>query len=227
MNKALITDVNNRSIYLISNDKISFYVNMPSSKDVSIAINLVDNVNNINMGMNNVNAIKTEISNIYDNLIDLNTIVFITPVLDNNLMEQIKLNNNEKIFIYTDKIISYLINQTHGLLTEEDISVNNIIKLKNNLSYHEFNNWFVKKYNGRVELLNINNQYEQQYSEKESINNSEIRLADEVLENTNTLSPIKESNKEVNNTRDLGFVSYVLLGVVVAVISLVILYMLL
>ena len=229
MNKTLILNSEGNDIYLISNDKISFYINIPNNKDINIAINLVDNTNSINMNNTNAEGIKTEISNIYTRLNTTNASI-ITPVIDNNILEQIKLNNSEKLFTYIDKVISYLINNTYNILTEENINVNSTIKLINNKTYQTFNNWFITKYNGRVELLDStikpNNVFENTIEET-PITNEEKNIANEVLEETNTIDvdAIKESGDP--KTRELGFVSYVLLGVVVAVISLVILYKLL
>ncbi|MBR3162273.1 MAG: hypothetical protein IKF19_06050 [Bacilli bacterium] len=230
MEKMLITNINGRNIYIFTDDKISFYISMPNMEfnNTNIAINLIDNTNNINIANSNNELIKEEITKIYNNF-HQDDFTIITPVLDSNLTEQIKLNNDEKIFNYTDRIISYLINCGYKILTNENIQVNNIIKLVNNPTYNDFNKWFINKYNGRVELIESNNNTLKQESEVPndiSVSSEEKNIANEVLENTNTINAIKDNEMvPEEKTRDLGFVSYVLLGVVVAVISLVILYM--
>ena len=230
MNKMLITNIDNRRIYLINDDKISFYINMPEATTTRIAINLLDKTDKINIDINNNERIKEEITNIYSTY-HYNDISIITPVLDTNILEQLKLNNNEKIFIYTDKYISYLINQAYSLLTAEEITVNNIIKLNNNKTYKDFNEWFIKKYDGRVELVDYNKSSFDNFFSNDPVNkeiNQDKSLANEVLDNTNSMDVIEDEYiPNETGERDLGFVSYVLLGVVVAVISLVILYKLL
>ena len=230
MNKMLITNIDNRRIYLINDDKISFYINMPEATTTRIAINLLDKTDKINIDINNNERIKEEITNIYSTY-HYNDISIITPVLDTNILEQLKLNNNEKIFIYTDKYISYLINQAYSLLTAEEITVNNIIKLNNNKTYKDFNEWFIKKYDGRVELVDYNKSSFDNFFSNDSVNkeiNQDKSLANKVLDNTNSMDVIEDEYiPNETGERDLGFVSYVLLGVVVAVISLVILYKLL
>ncbi len=230
MNKSLIIKNENTFIYYIQDEKIPFYISIPLNinSDVSIAIDLLDNPNILNSNQTNSEIINNKLNQIYLNYKETATVI---PLLDSNLMEQIKLNNNEKIFTYTDKIISYLINQAYSFLTGENIKVNNTIKLYNNRKYQVFNDWFIKKYNGRVELTDYNNQTNNNmnnviapHPEEKAAQN----LANEVLENTNTINTINEEGvTQEKNTHELGFVSYVLLGVVVAVISLVILYMLL
>ena len=228
MNKNLITSSNNTNIYSIQDDKISFYISIPTNHDnLSIAINILNNSNDINPNINSNEQIQEKLKQVYQNFNDVSAIV---PIIDSNIIEQLKLNNDEKIFNYVDKIISYLINQTYKLLTSENINVNNIIKLNNNKQYNIFNDWFIKKYNGRVELID----YDQTSTPLEDnvLENKEKtaaqNIADQVLDNTNNINVIEDKEERpVEQAGGLGFVSYVLLGVIVAVVSLVVLYMLL
>ena len=228
MNKTLIASNSSTNIYFIKDEKSSFYISIPTNHDnLSIAINILDNSDNLNPTISSGEQIQEQLNKVYQNFKD---IAAITPIIDSNLTEQLKLNNNEQIFNYTDKIISYLINQSYKLLTSENINVNNIIKLNNNKQYQEFNNWFIKKYNGRVELIDNNQVLTPPNIETPNIEEKteEQNIASEVLENTNTISVIDDNeDKPAENVGGLGFVSYVLLGVIVAVISLIILYMLL
>ncbi len=227
MNKQLIAETTTTNIFYIKDERLSFYINIPKNiSNIDILINILDDPNIINPSINTNEIIKEEINKIYSSP---NGISIVTPLIDNNITEQLKLNNNEQVFNYADKYISYLINQAYSLLTSENFPVNKIIKLNNNKQYDVFNNWFVNKYNGRVELANYSNME----STNENIPNEEPiseekNIANEVLENTSTIETINENEVlPEENVREPGFVSYVLLGVVVAVISLVILYMLL
>ena len=232
MNKVLITNIDNRNIYLVTEDKISFYLNMPNTevKDVSIAINLLDTTNQINLDNNNSEKIKEEITNVYNGY-HYNDVVIVTPIIDSNITEQLKLNNNEQIFLYTDKYISYLINQAYSLLATEEIKVNNIIKINNNKSYSTFLTWFVKKYEGRVELVEYTKNSLNNFNTNNTTNEEmqeDISIANQVLDDTNSMDTIEDEDSLLDDEpRDPGFVSYVLLGVIVIVVSLVILYKLL
>ena len=232
MNKVLITNIDNRNIYLITEDKISFYLNMPITeiKDVSMAINLLDTTNQINLEVNNSEKIKEEITNVYNGY-HYNDVVIVTPVIDSNITEQLKLNNNEQIFLYTDKYISYLINQAYSLLATEGIKVNNVIKINNNKSYNDFLTWFVKKYEGRVELVEYTKNSLNNFNTNNTTNEEmkeDISIANQVLDDTNSMDAVEDEDSLLDDEpRDPGFVSYVLLGVIVVVVSLVILYKLL
>lgn len=235
MNSTVIANVSNRNVYYLSGSNLSFYINMPneSIKNVNIAINLLDRMDSINLGVSNSEKVKIEIEKIYSSF-DNSDVVFITPVLDSNICEQLKLSNNEKIFVYTDKYISFLINQVYNLLAEGGITVNSVIKLNNNATYKVFNEWFINKYKGRVELVNFVkagvpnglNPFDNNVSKVELT--QDMSIANQVLDNTNNIDTIKDdSSVSSDNVREPGFVSYVLLGVIVVVVSLVILYTLL
>lgn len=228
MNKNLIANVDNKNIYLITDKNISFYICVPNVKRANIVLNLLSNTNNINMNITNISDLTNEVVNIYSKF-HFNDIALVTPVLDSNLLEQIKLNNDEKIFAYTDKVMGYLINASYGILTSSNIEVEKQIKFNNNLDFQQFNDWFVKKYNGRVELVNYNtapiNKFDNEATSKPD-NSADAKLASDVLDNTASMQTL-DSDSNSTTTKEPGFVSYVLLGVIVAVISLVILYKLL
>jgi hypothetical protein len=229
MNQTLVANVNNKNVYLINNNNIPFYVCLPSEKKANIVLNLVDDVNGINM-TNNMESLTKEITNMY-NKFDYADIAVVSPIIDNNLLEQAKLNNNEQIFGYLDKVMSYLINTVYKLLRDNNIEVDNKIKLNNNRSYSDFNDWFVKRYNGRVELAdynsmsNVNAISSEFEKESQTMDFASSAIANEVLDETRPIDTI--NNNVSTSPKEPGFVSYVLLGVIVAVISLVILYKLL
>lgn len=230
MNQTLVANVNNKNVYLINNNDISFYVCFPNSNKASIVLNLVDNANSISMNNNMVN-ITNEITNIYSKF-NYGDIAVVSPVVDSNLLEQVKLNNDGQVFNYLDKIMSYLINTVYKILKDNNIEVDNKIKLNNNKNYSDFNNWFIKRYNERVELVDYSTAPANKFDNVSStpiLDSAASEIANKALEQSQPLTPPDQSeiNVSSDSMKEPGFVSYVLLGVIVAVISLVILYKLL
>ncbi len=234
MDKTPIMSIGNNNIYFVKDDKVSFYVSIPmnvANNTLSMVINIISNMSGIDSNVSDINVIKNELGNVYVNYTD-NNIAVITPIIDSNILEQLKLNNNDQIFTYTDKLISYLINGGYKFLSSGGIIVNKIVKLNDNKSFSSFNNWFVSKYGGRVELYNSvkSSGNEVISTSNDTLVDSEAqKIASNVLDNTNSFSPVVSNDESVPNldVHEPGFVSYVLLGVVVVVISLVMLYMLL
>lgn len=198
-------------------DKISYYVSMPNTSVASIVINLIGDDMNICLGDGNGNQ---DLEKCYSTFREGNLAV-VTPVIDSSVVKQVKDGNNQNSFLYLDKIIGYLINTNYNLLTHNQIEVLNTIQLNDNPEYRSFNDWFVKKYGGRIELVN----YNPTEVGNVAVNAGDSAIANEVLDSTS-----KEHEEEFipeKEFREPGFVSYILLGVIVAVISLVILYKLL
>lgn len=229
MNQTLVTNVLGKNVYLVNNQNFSFYICTPTNGKASIILNLVDNVNLISMN-NNLTNVTNEVTSIY-NKFNFSDLAVVTPIFDSNLLEQVKLNNNTQIFEYMDKFMGALINSAYTFLTNNNIVVDNKIKLNNNPSYNIFNKWFVERYNTRVELVDYNNAPINKFdnvSNNSLPQNDDSALASNVLDNTAVISTLDSvKNDERNVPSEPGFVSYILLGVIVAVISLIILYMLL
>lgn len=256
MNQTLVAKVKDKSVYLVNNSTVPFYICIPTEKNASIVLNLVSNPTEISL-TNNMQNITSAITGIYNNFED-NNIAVVTPIIDSNLLEQAKLNNNEQIFSYLDQTMSFLINTVYKILTSNNYQVDNIIKLNDNQSYSAFNNWFVNRYNGRVALTKydkeniakkdptlIMDSFQQPATKPTAAPaapvqapdptptplpvedpNPNTAIANKVLEATAPLNTGFDE-KTLSQKREPGFVSYVLLGVIVAVISLVILYKLL
>ena len=224
MNQTLIASVLNKNVYFISDPKVPFYVSIPNGESVNIVLNLVDDISKISISSSNMTNLTNEITNIYSKF-NFSNIAVVTPVLDSNLLEQVKLNNGDSAFSYLDKFMGYLINTSYSFLKNNNIEVENKIKLNNNISYKYFNEWFVNRYNGRVELVDYSNAPVNSFENVSQVNVSN-EIADSVLDETSVMEPVSNVSGG-GNIKEPGFVSYVLLGVLVAVISLVILYLLL
>ena len=109
------------------------------------------------------------------------------------------------------------------------------VYLNNNQIFTSFNNYFVNKFNGRVVLTNLTKEtVKNNIPENQNIpvsNNIEEKEElpknlDDIYNEEITLKSDKTSKIETSK-KEPGFISYVLLGVMIAVLSLVFLYMLL
>ena len=149
------------------------------------------------------------------------------------------------IYHKMDKYLGYMFNNAYKFLTSNNIKVNSNIYVINNDSFKRFTNWFVSRYNNRIEYKTIVDLVRQSgnYSsynmvETPSINfvvgkNSEPKIektveiesetfdsyAKDVQENEPKKIPI-EARKESS-----GFVSYILLGAITFIVSMAMLYL--
>lgn len=224
MNQSLVARLSNTVVYLISDKNISYYLSVPinNSGKISIAINIMDNINNSN------------VSGTYQ-MFDNQNICLISPLLDKNILFQMK-TQNEQVYQYADKCISYLINAVYKMMSNNNRNVDGKIILIKNDAYILFENWFTTRYKDRVECREFNTpkpnpetpiQNIQPQATIPVVDTVGEQKASAVLDNTKDIVTNNEQTSTTSNEpKDLGFVSYVLLGVVVAVVSLVILYML-
>ena len=212
MEQRIVSQEQTKYIYWIKEKDNEFYLTIPQSKKVSLVLNMINRIDD--------NIIK-EIKEIKEKVI-------ITPIIKQEIIDGIKQNSAEA-FGKVDEILSNILNLSHKILTYNHLEVENYVYINENNEYTMFNTWFVKKYEGRVSLIKLEQQKEQQ-------------IVKEPLFTTNTLEDTtpeinKKEQKPVQITetedfsnhleperKDMGFVSYVLLGVVVAIASLILLY---
>lgn len=237
MNQNLVGSILDKDIYLVNDKNIPYFIGIPKGEKVSIVLNLVNNTNEINISFTNPMEVKEKILKEYSKF-GGNDNAVVTPVISNNIMEQVKLPDNGEYISHLNKVLGYLINVSYRYLKDNGKEVYEKIKLDNNDTYKDFINKFVSMYSSRVELVDYK---PENASDKVIPFNREPRTVipdseldtNENLANTTTIAlddAYKEIGEEATKTvdnKEAGFVSYVLLGVVVAVISLVILYMLL
>ena len=65
MNKTLVANLEDKRIFLISDNNISFYIGIPNDTKVTIVLNLLDNTNSINSS-NNMEELTNNIKSIYN-----------------------------------------------------------------------------------------------------------------------------------------------------------------
>lgn len=213
MVQRMILKTQERCIYEIEEKELKFYLLIPNTKKVFLTICLMEN--------------PTDIS-IQKILFDQSK-VFVIPKIENTFLERIKINS-EQAFNDLDKYLSSLINLSHQIIVYNHIEVESVVYF-NSLSFPNFETWFIQKYQGRVAATKINYQSEEKpqpvIKEPDTIDNTMTLAAS--IENSNKIAPPEdieiEKPEQEEKSHDLGFVSYVLLGVIVAVVSLVFLYL--
>lgn len=205
MEQKIISKTEEQCIYLIEDTNLNFYLTIPNNKNLSIVLGLFSNITD----------------EIIKSLPKQTDKALVVPVINNEILT--RANQFEPTsFKYLDSVLSYLINISYKLLTHNKIEVNSKILLNNHSSYENFNNKFIEKYQGRVELHNLIQKQEPTPVVSPTINNIEETVAPIVTE-----EPVTSPNPTPQASHEPGFVSYVLLGVLVAVISLVFLYLIL
>ena len=155
--------------------------------------------------------------------------VFVIPMIEQSILSSV-LANQEQSFQYLDQYISSLINLSHQILIYNHLEVENVVYF-NGEKFLAFENWFIQKYQGRVAGTKINYQANESVSsvikEPDTIDNT-MTLAASIAQDEKVEMPSStevEIGEKEEQTHEFGFVSYVLLGVIVAVVSLVFLYL--
>lgn len=227
MSGNFITKINDSNIYLINDKNISYFLSIPdNSPRVNIAINIYEGIDS-----NNVSDVFS--------LVNRDNLSIISPIFDSSVLNELK-NNNQPMFINVDKYLSYLINSVYSILKSNNKEVETKIVLINYDIYSEFNKWFKEKYKERVNSVDVNsdtrefqpmditNMFHREDLGIPAVNTASGNIASNVLDNTQQMDMLndEQEGKVRVKTRDLGFVSYVLLGVVVAITSLLLLYLL-
>ena len=206
MEQRIVAQESNRYIYFIQDGDVKFYLAIPKMANVSLLLNLIDGIDDIKVKQDSV----------------FNRVV-ISPVIGREVLDGL-LQNKVSDYQKVDDIFSKAINDSYQILTYNHIAVERSVSLNENRTYSMFCQWFCQKYNGRVQLI----PYKQEMVESVTpvvnqgvVNQVTDANPDVVSEN------IEETVPAVQSKGGLGFVSYVLLGVVVAVVSLVFLYFML
>lgn len=228
MEQKMIHKTSEQCIFYIKDNNLDFYLIVPNSKQVSIVLGIFSDVNE--------EMIK-KLSNESDKAIVL-------PVINNEILTSAN-HLDTTSFKYLDGILSYLINISYKILISNKLNVNQKILINNNPLYENFNNKYIERYQSRVELYNLAKKTDTAQSifkPTEELSQSAFKPVEPLFQNqTNnnskdileeTIEPILHNEPVIASsdkldTKEPGFVSYVLLGVLIAVISLVFLYMIL
>ena len=205
MEQVVVEKSGTRFIYLIKDNNIQFYLIIPNNNKVSMVLNIMENV-----GDERVKKI-----------VEFNDKVLVIPVLNSSIISYLK--NDSLQYNQADNYFSNLINKVYNILAHNNITVNNKVYLNNDLEFSGFNNYFVNKFKGRVDLISL------ELNGVLDKNEGSIFQTPSVLDSiyNEDISTTSKNPEMIGKNHEPGFVSYVLLGVFVAILSLVFLYMIL
>lgn len=209
----MVLKTQEKCIYEIEDKDLKFYLLIPNIQKVFLTVYIMEGPTDLSIQKIMQDPDK----------------VLVIPVLESKLFSSVLANQTEG-FNYLDKYVSSLINLAHQILVYNHVIVENVVYF-NSPILPNFEKWLIQKYQGRVVGTVVN------YRANEEV--SPAGLEGNVVDHTMTLlnsldqdvsleKDLKDvdSSLEGNEKHDFGFVSYVLLGVVVAVVSLVFLYLL-
>lgn len=209
-----------RCIFLIENNNLKYYIVIPMvNKNVKIVLGIIENVNN--------DSIK--------NIPNLSNEVVVVPVFNQGVINYLK--EEQQSYTQAFNYFSSLINNSYGLLIHNKKEVDPTIMINNSADFSNFINSFVSKFSERVQksdrdLLSSQNNYSYNNQDNsQNLVNNDIPVSMNAYPNVDVSAETEVSKPMTktlsrDNRGEPGFVSYVLLGVVIAVMSLIFLYML-
>ncbi len=220
MNKTFVASLENHTVYLISNEYVSFYLNVLNKSEITnISVDIKGGKSN------NIH----EIINYYEKIDNYN----ITLAIPLNKFEE-----NVEDFKSQSNIISKVINYSYKFLTSNGIVVNNNINvIKHGTLHSDFIDFFINTFANRVRYLKIDDLVREEVPyNKISTANISFVVGRPELDITIKEDDMQEIIKETENiasgdskkmgARKLkvatsGYVSYYLLGFITAVLTLV------
>lgn len=244
MKETLICSLEKHNIYYVNNSNYGFYLLVPYKdyEDTNIAIRLKSNYQNYDLNKNSLDVVTNELINYYKELDNYNITLMLPVFFDDTLSRIITVDDMEK-YMMVDRSLGQMINSAHILLTKNNIKVNSNIYIINNDSFKKFTNWFVSRYNNRIEYKTILELIKQNDSfnsynvvETPSINFVVGKNEEPTIEKTveieletfdNIVREIEDRPKKTvpkKKDNNGGFVSYVLLGIIAFVVSMVLLF---
>lgn len=243
MKEMLICKLEKHNIYYLNNSNYGFYILVPFKDytETNIAVRLKSNYQNYDLNKNPLEVVTNELINYYKNLDNYN-ITLILPVFYDDILSRIITVNDMEKYQLLDKYLGEIFNSAYMLLTKNNIKVNSSIYVINNDSFKNFTNFFVSRYNNRIEyktileLIKQNNEFHSyDVVETPSINFVVGKTGEPTIEKTAEIeletfdSIIKEMDEKskknpLKKESNAGYVSYVLLGVIAFVVSLLLLW---
>lgn len=229
MKETLICKLEKHNIYYLSNDKFGFYILTPYKEynETNISIRLKSNYEMYDLNKNDLQKIENELVNYYKNIDNYN-ITLLLPVFFDKTLDRIRTINDIELYRKVDNYLSEIFNYAYIFLTKNNIKVNSNIYFINNDSFKTFTNWYVSRYNNRIEYKTILDLVKENGSfhtynvvetpsmnfvigkEKEPKIESTFEVEVETFDNM-----IKKiNNDETDEKSNSGFVSYVLLGII-------------
>ena len=244
MKEIFICSLEKHNIYYLSNSNYGFYILVPFKDyaDTNIAVRLKSNYQSYDLNKNPLELVTNELINYYKSIDNYN-ITLILPVFYDDILTRIITVDDMEIYQKLDSYLGDMFNNAYMFLTKNNIKVNSNIYIINNDSFKRFTNWFVARYNNRIEYKTIMELIKQNDNfvnynvvETPSINfvvgknvePSIEKTAEIELETFDSIAKeeIHDKPKKVPSNKESsgGYVSYVLLGVVSLIVSLALLW---
>lgn len=230
MKETLICKLNKHYIYYLSNSNFGFYILIPYKdyNETNITIRLKSNYEMYDLNKNDLSKIENELINYYKNIDNYN-ITLLLPVFYDDSLDRVRVVNDMELYHKIDKALGEMFNNAYMFLTKNNIKVNSNIYFINNDSFKTFTNWYVSRYNNRIEYKTVLDLVKENGSfhpydivETPSMNFVVGKEVEPKLEKTieievetfdNMVKNIeKEEKRETAN--NAGFVSYILLGII-------------
>lgn len=239
MKETLICKLEKHCIYYLSNNNFGFYILMPFKdyNETNIAIRLKSNYEMYDLNKNDLKKVENELINYYKNIDNYN-ITLLLPILFDDTLDRVRVVNDSELYQKLDKCFGEMFNQAYMFLTKNNIKVNSNIYFINNDSFKNFTNWYVSRYNNRIEYKTVIDLVKENGSfhsynvvETPSINFVVGKENEPKLEQTfevevetfdNMLKNIEKEEKE--STSNAGFISYILLGIITFIVSIGLLF---
>jgi len=230
MERKIVSQNSNQCVYHIQEANISFYFVIPNAPKVNLVLGLFNEIDNLT----------------FQNFPLLGDKAMIIPILNPKVKEGIQ-QRNPSYFKYLDELLSSLINAGYKILTFNHLEVDKKVYLNQNPEFVGFNQWFINKYAGRIDPITISISKEVKEIKEEpspvmpNINEFKgemFRTSEppqenippketEKIEEKLPIPELEVEPKKEKNGQEPGFVSYVLLGVLSAVVTLIFLYLIL
>lgn len=224
MNKTFVASLENHVVYLISDDDVSFYLNLLKVNDITDITMDID--------YKYKNRINDVIS-YYEKIDNYNISLVIPYYKISNKKEDYKLESNR---------LSKIINMAYNFFTYKGIKVNQEINVIKHSKENDFVLYFNMNFDSRIKYISLDDLvYEQVPYNKVSAMNINfvigkpelnLTLKDEEMQEVinETAKDMKLTNTEVSKQKisfaTSGFVSYYLLGALTAIIALLVITLL-
>lgn len=245
MKETLICSLEKHNIYYFSDSNCSFYILVPFKdyNETNITLRLKSNYQSYDLNKNSLETVTNELINYYKSVDNYN-ITLILPVFYDDILLRIRTVEDIEIYQKIDHYLGHIFNTAYAFLTKNNVKVNSNIYIINNDSFKKFTNWFVSRYNNRIEYKTILELVKQSDNfsnynllETPSINFVVGKNEPPTIEKTseievetfdNYVKNIDKEEKKVierSGVGSAGFVSYILLGIITFVISMLLLFL--
>lgn len=237
MKETFICSLEKHNIYYLNGPDCGFYISVPYKDytETNISIRLKSNYHIYDLNNNPIDKVTNELINYYKNIDNYN-VTLILPVFYNDVLTRIRTVDDIESYQIVDRHLGNIFNIAYGFLSKNNIKVNSNIYIINNDSFKKFANWFVSRYNNRIEYKTILELIKQgdnfsNYSVVETPNinfvvgKNEIPTLDKTVElevqtfDSYAKEKIDSKPSETIKEQNAGFISYLLLGIITFAIS--------